>query len=101
MTKRKPNGVPVVAQMRGSQTWVWVNGALIVFEKPIVNIVTKYVAKKIGVSQSKVRPWVRAALQVARKKMSSNSRLRKVRSFKKARYMKSGKSSVRYRVLRK
>ena len=46
MAKRKPNGVPVVAQMRGSQTWVWVNGALIVFEKPIVNIVTKYVAKK-------------------------------------------------------
>ena len=99
--KRKASGVPVVAQMRGKQTWVWVNGALVVFERPIVNIVTRYVAKKMGMSQTKVRPWVRAALRAARNKMSSNYRLKKVKTFKKARSMKVGSSSVRYRVLRK
>lgn len=99
--KRKSYGVPVVAQMRGSQVWVWVNGALVVFEKPLTNAITKYVAKKMGVPQAKVRPWVLAAVRSARLKKSSNYRVKKVSSFKKARAMKVGRSSVRYRVLRR
>ena len=99
--KRKASGVPVVAQMRGKQIWIWVKGALIVFERPIVNIITKYVAKKMGLPEATVRPWVRAALRAARNKIPTNYRLKKVRSFKTARSMKVGSSSVRYRVLRK
>lgn len=104
--KRKKSfsrGVPVVAQMRGSQVWVWVKGALIVFERPLVNVITKYVARKMGVPQSQVRPWVVAAIRAARAAVSrrGSSKSKKISSFKGSKSIRMGKSAVRYRVLRR